>query len=52
MWVTFKCLSNYNLGLRSEDRTNTDEMAIMGNSRKFFPLSNTSVSVANKLDES
>lgn len=51
-WVTFKCLSNYNLGLRSVDSTNTDEMAIMGSARDFFPHSSTSVSTGKKMEES
>ena len=38
-WVTYKCLSNYNLGLRSEDPSHTDEYALMGNARSFYPLS-------------
>ena len=32
--MTYKCLSNYNLGLRSEDPTHTDEYALMGNGRQ------------------
>lgn len=51
-WITFKCLSNYNLGLRSEDLANTEEMAIMGNSRSFYPLRGTSVKTACKVEDS
>lgn len=36
-WITFKVLSNYNLGLRSEDTTHTEEAALMGNNRSFYP---------------
>ena len=52
MWATFKLLSSYNLGLRSEDRTNTEEMALMGNSRSFYPVSSISISPNNKIAES
>ena len=51
-WVTFKVLSNYNLGLRSEDTTHTEEMALMGNSRAFYPLKSKNVFSSNKLPES
>lgn len=51
-WVTWKCLSNYNLGIRSIDSTNVEEMALMGNPRSFYPLSGYSASVGNKLAES
>ena len=51
-WVTFKCLSNSNLGLRSEDRSNTDETAIMGNTRSFYPFRSPSTAVACKIGES
>lgn len=52
MWVSYKCLSNYNLGLRAEDRSYVDEMALMGNPRTFYPLHDTSVRSANKVSES
>lgn len=52
MWVTYKCLSNYNLGLRSEDPTHTDEYALMGNARSFYPFSDMSPVVSHKTDES
>lgn len=51
-WVTWKCLSNYNLGLRSQDFSNYEEMALMGNPRSFFPISGSTVSVSNKVSES
>ena len=51
-WITWKCFSNYNLGLRSQDFSNTEEMALMGNPRSFYPITGASVSVANKIDES
>lgn len=38
MWITYKCLSNRNLGLRAEDRSYPDEIALMGNPRSFYPL--------------
>ena len=52
MWVTFKCMSSYNLGIRSEDRQHTDEMALMGNPRSFFPLTGISAECGQKIEES
>lgn len=52
MWVTYKCLSNYNLGLRSEDRSYVDEMALTGNARSFYPLQDINVFSSNNIDES
>ena len=52
LWVTYKCLSSYNLGLRSIDTFNTDEMALMGTARSFFPLNGASTATWNKVEES
>ena len=52
MWATFKLLSSYNLGLRSEDRNHTEEMALMGNPRSFYPVSSMSISPNSKISES
>lgn len=52
MWVSYKCLSNRNLGLRAEDRSYPDETALMGNPRSFYPLQDTSTKSANKIAES
>lgn len=52
MWVTYKCLSNYNLGLRSEDSTHVDEYALMGNARSFYPFSDMTPVVSHKIEES
>lgn len=52
MWVTFKCMSNYNLGLRSEDTLNTSEYALMGNPRSFYPKSGISTKSSSKIAES
>jgi len=52
MWVTFKVMSSYNLGIRSEDRQHTDEMALMGNPRSFFPLAGISAECGQKIEES
>lgn len=52
MWLTWKCYSNYNLSLRSQDSTNVEEVALMGNPRSFYPLSGASASVGNKVAES
>lgn len=51
-WVTYKCLSSYNLGLRSIDRTNTDEYALMGNPRYFYPVNDISTSAPAKVQDS
>lgn len=51
-WVTFKCLSSYNLGLRSENRFNTEELALMGSPRSFYPISGLSTATGNKVEES
>lgn len=51
-WVTFKCLSSYNLGLRSVDTSHTDEMALIGQERSFFPLNSGSLASGNKIEES
>ena len=52
MWVIFKCLSNYNLGLRSEDSLNTTEYALMGNPRSFYPKTGISTKSGAKIEES
>lgn len=52
MWVTFKCLSNYNLGLRSINPTNTEEYALMGSPRSFYPVSDMTTNVSHKVEES
>ena len=51
-WFTYKCLSNYNLGLRSENRQNVEEMALMGNARSFYPLQGMTVAPVSKIPES
>lgn len=51
-WFIYKCISNYNLGLRSIDTFNTDEISLMGNPRSFYPLSDISTKAANKIPES
>lgn len=51
-WVTFTCLSNLNLGLRSIDTTHADEMALMGNPRSFYPVLGISTETGMKLPES
>ena len=52
IWVTFKCLSSYNLGLRSVDYSHVDEQALMGNPRSFYPVSDISTNVSHKIEES
>ena len=52
IWLTFKCLSSYNLGLRSLDTFHVDEMALMGTPRTFHPLNSVSTSTGYKTEES
>ena len=52
MWLSYKCMSNYNLGLRAEDRSYTEETALIGNPRSFYPLQDASTKSANKIEES
>lgn len=51
-WVTYKCLSSYNLGLRSLDRSYVDEQALMGNPRGFYPVTGISTQPSNKIEDS
>lgn len=52
MWITYKCLSSYNLGLRSFDRSYVDEQALLGNPRGFYPASGLSIKSSNKIEDS
>ena len=52
MWLTYKCLSSHNLGIRSIDRSYSDEEALMGNPRGFHPLYGMSTSSSNNIAES
>jgi hypothetical protein len=52
MWITYKSLSSYNLGLRSFDRSYVDEQALMGNPRGFYPITGISVKSPQKIEES
>lgn len=51
-WYTFKCLSNYNLGLRSEDRSHAEEISKMGNWRSFYPKRDINAKASGKVPES
>lgn len=51
-WVSYPCLSTYNLGLRSVDTFNTTEMALLGQPRSFYPLNGASTAAGNKLQDS
>lgn len=51
-WVTYKCLSSYNLGLRAFDRSYVDEQALLGNPRGFFPVTDLSTKPSNKIEDS
>lgn len=52
MWITFKCLSNYNLGLRTVDYSHTDEQALMGSPRGFYPVTSISTAASGKIEDS
>ena len=51
-WVTYKCLSNFNLGLRVENDQHVDERAKMGASRSFYPKTGGVVSASTKVKDS
>ena len=51
-WMTYKCMSNFNLSLRSIDPFQIDEQALMGNPRSFYPLQDISTKSSNKINES
>ena len=51
-WVSYKCLSSSNLGLRSEDSFHTEEMSLLGSPRSFYPLNGGSIATGNKIQES
>lgn len=52
MWFTYKCLSNYNLGLRTVDTSYVDEYALMGTARGFYPVVDMSTVSAAKVEDS
>lgn len=52
MWLTYKCLSSYNLGLRSPDHSYPDEEALVGNPRSFYPASGMNYTSSNNIPES
>lgn len=52
MWVTFKCLSNFNLGLRAIDTSFSDERVLTGSARSFYPAYNISNTIINKNEDS
>lgn len=51
-WVTFKVCSTFNLALRSLDVTNTDEYALFGKPRGFYPIQEKSTRSESKMPES
>lgn len=51
-WMTYKCMSNYNLGLRCIDPFQIEEQSLMGNPRSFYPIQDISVKSSNKINES
>lgn len=52
LWITFKCLSNYNLGLRSEDSSDVDLIGKLDNKGTFYPLSGINDKSGGKIPES
>lgn len=51
-WITYKCMSNYNLGLRAEDRSNLEEINLLGNTRSFYPLTGLITAPSGRIPES
>ena len=51
-WVTFTCYTNYNLSIRSLDKSHTGENGTTGNARGFYPLQAMNVSGSFKIPES
>ncbi len=51
-WVTFVVRSNFNLCLRAVDNSNTDEIALTGVSRSFYPNIPISTAGVYKIPES
>lgn len=52
MWMTYKCLSNYNLGFRSLNKQDVTYMEQLGSYGSFYPLSGISTKSINKHPES
>lgn len=52
MWASYKCLSSYNLGLRSDDDSDSAEMALVGVPKSFYPRQDLDLRAAFKLSES
>lgn len=52
VWVTYKCLSNYNLGLRSENTQNYDALSKIGIPNTFYPYSGLNIKAGGKSEES
>lgn len=51
-WITFKVRCSKNISIRSNDASITDEMALFGHPRSFFPLSPMSAEGTFKIPES
>ena len=51
-WITIRVLSNNNLCMRDIDFSNTQEEAVFGHKRSFYPLENASRSSSYKIPES
>lgn len=52
VWITFKYLSNYNIGIRCVDHSHPDEEALLGNPRSFYPNSGFNINSSGKLSDS
>ena len=52
MWVTFQLVSSYNLNIRSLDDSNSDEIALTGHPRGFYPYYGMSADGSYKIPES
>lgn len=51
-WITFKVRASKNISIRSNDSSLTDEMALFGHPRTFYPLSPMSAEGSFKIPES
>lgn len=52
IWVTYKCLSNYNLGLRSLDISDVELLNKLGAKGSFYPISGLDTKTSGKVAES
>lgn len=51
-WITYKCLSNYNLGFRALNKQDSVNLQKLGTYGSFYPINNISTRASNKTRES